>query len=196
MDETGSMFKISKIAKQNWGISPPLGQENSYNLGIGYASSSHSLLNFSIDFQNHFSEKHEKLQNSYITLGLISLFGSAHDFTISNDYAITLLNNSYIDSSTTYSWYNGLTSFGFKLGFGTDIILDFKNSSRYLFTIEIDYNQSLRSVSGATLEYTINDLGNNFKLRFHSFSRGSGVFIRISRRIQVYPWRPNRKVEK
>jgi hypothetical protein len=76
------------------------------------------------------------------------------------------------------------------LGLGFDFYS--KNRHKYLFSFDLFYLQGTRNVQVDTHRIWINDNGEEKIFRYLFMSKGSGIYFTLSRRIQVYPWRPNR----
>jgi hypothetical protein len=76
------------------------------------------------------------------------------------------------------------------LGLGFDFYS--KNRHKYLFSFDLFYLQGTRNVQVDTHRIWIEDHGEEKIFRYLFMSKGSGIYFTLSRRIQVYPWRPNR----
>lgn len=104
-----------------------------------------------------------------------------------NNIDSNIFNTEYTITSTS-AWRNSLY---LNLGLGVDFYSKKKN--KYLFSFDIFYLQGTRNVQIGHHRIKINDNGKDVNFLYSFSSRGSGFYFTLSRRLQFYPWRPNKK---
>lgn len=80
-------------------------------------------------------------------------------------------------------------SFFLALGFFSDVLV----KKKYLFSFSLSYLQSFNYMEYSVHRYMINDNNIEKRLDYTSASRGSGFYLQISRKFQLYPWTKNKK---
>jgi len=104
-----------------------------------------------------------------------------------NNIDSNIFNTEYTITSTQ-AWRN---SFYLNLGLGVDFYTKKKN--KYLFSFDIFYLQGTKNVQIGHHRIKIDDNGKDVNFLYTFSSRGSGFYFTLSRRLQIYPWRPNKK---
>lgn len=84
---------------------------------------------------------------------------------------------------------NNNKSFLFNFGFTDDIY--FKGTN--LLSISLFYSKSNSILNTVGSEITVNSFSENRTYNFSSFSKGSGIYFQLSRRLQFYPWLKKKK---
>jgi hypothetical protein len=102
-----------------------------------------------------------------------------------DQYSILLDDNYSSMDITSYVVRNNTKSLLLSLGFTDDI--SFHN--KYLFSLSLFYSKSFSFLSTVVSDITVHKGGINKTYTYHSYSRGSGIYIQISRRLQVFPWK-------
>lgn len=95
--------------------------------------------------------------------------------------------NDVYEITSTSAWRNSLYG---NIGLGADFYSKKKKS--YLFSFDLFFLQGTRNVQIAHHRININDNGKDINFFYTFSSRGSGFYFTLSRRLQVYPWRPNK----
>lgn len=195
MDEIGSMVRTLTTSKDNFGIEPPPGTIPSYNNSAGRSTSSHAMNQLNIEYSRLFNVKNSIFKNIMLNFGTSLFFGKEHFRSYSNDYNLTIFhNNSTLDSATYFSWYTGRTSVGLKFGIGFDLRVIRKAKELYLFTFDLNYIQGFRVLSDTRFQFAITDNNDKFNINYYSFSRGSGLYFQISRRIHLKKIKPGNQL--
>jgi hypothetical protein len=71
--------------------------------------------------------------------------------------------------------------------------MDIKSAKgAYLFTTSLFYTHSMKIMSDISVRVT----GLNYKNTLNFFSRGSGIYFQVSRRLQLFPWLIKKKSKK
>lgn len=89
--------------------------------------------------------------------------------------------------TTTKAWRNALY---LNVGLGFDFYTKKKN--KYLFSFDLFYVQGTRNVQYEEHRIKILDHGKEVNFLYAFSSRGSGFYFMLTRRLQFYPWRPNK----
>jgi hypothetical protein len=98
-----------------------------------------------------------------------------------------VFNTEYI-KTTTSAWRNSLF---LNVGLGLDF---YTKKNKYLFSFDLFYVQGTRNVQVDHHRIKVEDynLNKETTFRYTFSSRGSGFYFMLSRRLQVYPWRPSK----
>lgn len=105
-------------------------------------------------------------------------------FTISIDSGI--FNTQYIVTSSNPWRHSPYFNFGLGFDFYT------KKKNKYLFSFDLFYLQGTMNVQVDAHRIKVDDHGKEVNFLYTFMSKGSGFYFTLSRRIQAYPWRPNR----
>lgn len=98
--------------------------------------------------------------------------------------------NTEYSKTVTRAWRNSLF---LNVGLGLDFYT--KKNNKYLFSFDLFYVQGTRNVQVQHHRIKVEDynLNKETTFRYTFSSRGSGFYFMLSRRLQVYPWRPSKK---
>lgn len=154
-------------------------------------------------FTNRFSINFTKpliQDNLFLKLGAGLIFSSSGHKKHSQDlfYTTYSFDPFLLDTNITVGrTYSALANYRFSLNLSLGLTLDIKWSKVYLFSLDAIYTQGFKNITAAGFDYDITNLdsGVTTKLEYGLYSKGSGFTIQLSRKIQLYPWRPNRKIK-
>jgi len=82
----------------------------------------------------------------------------------------------------------------FGLGLKNNFYLSTKNKNTYLFTFEAHYRQGLKAIFFTDYTTLINDGGTFLAFSNTLQTRGSGLYLQISRSFQLYPWKKKSQI--
>ena len=102
-----------------------------------------------------------------------------------DEYSVLLDENYSILEINSYVGKNQYKSFLFNFGLTDDISIQ----GKYIGSISLFYSKSKSILNTVISEITVNSNIENKTYNFGSFSRGSGVYLQFSRKIQVIPWK-------
>jgi len=92
-------------------------------------------------------------------------------------------NNTYLEVESDLAVF---TLQNYFLHFGLSSELHFKN--KYFFDVNVFYSHGFREMSVVSTKVTIHDDLSSKAMNYYSRSKGSGFYLQISRKFQVYPW--------
>lgn len=153
------------------------------------------MIRFNFNYQYEFL--HTKFIRGRIQTGFNLLFnpyvknGQFDTFT-SPAFGLEMINQENVmvanKSENIYSYRKRLAP-AFSLGLG----VDFNTRNHYLFSLGINYQQGIFKNVIASHSTPVSINGNVANYVLYSESRSSGFIFQVSRRFQLYPWRPNKK---
>lgn len=124
---------------------------------------------------------------------LIGGFSYAYKKHYNGGPQLILESNDQVDQNTNLYRITTLSVMSlnnFLVHFGLSSDIYYKN--KYLFDVSLFYNHGFRIMSQVNTFITIYDDQNSKKYLYQSFSKGSGIYLQLARKIQFYP----RKIKK
>lgn len=101
-----------------------------------------------------------------------------------------LYNGAYLNKREFFTSYiKGMTTL-LGIGIQTDINLKVKNKTFYLFSFNVGYKQGFKRIEVTTQNFKIIDNNEIFSITYYTTNRGSGIYFEVSRRFQIFPWKP------
>jgi hypothetical protein len=146
-----------------------------------------NFINFHLDYLYRLN-KNPKRINFYFKTG----FGFAYRPTTNNmninsrNLEVNIDKETFMINNSVGSNSNNKTSFLLNLGLACDVN---SKKGKYLFSSSLFYTYSstvLNQINSNVDLYTISGVENkNYKF----YSKGSGIYLQLSRRFQLYPWK-------
>lgn len=196
-DGAGTMGKTSQLTTTNLEGSNIVPEYSNYINGIGYYQTGFAYNRISLAYGVRLTQE-KYLCKLYLTTDFSTVFGDENSMNKYYEQSPTSTsvyyhNNAKHLSTEINSYHFGVVSSLIGIGVKGDIGVKIKDKSLYLFSAEVNYRQGFK-VIGSSL-HTTRILDNNEVIGFSNelVTKGSGVYFQISRNIQLYPWRPNRK---
>ncbi len=120
--------------------------------------------------------------------------GPIHDTYLSPAFGLEPINQEnvfVVNKPESFYAYRTRIAPTLSLGIG----IDFHSKKHYLFSLGVNYQQGFikNVIASHTIPVSVN--GNLTNYLLYTESRSSGIIFQISRRFQLYPWRPNKKVK-
>lgn len=196
-DEAGTMSKISSFQTPNLYGSNDIPSYNTYGHYIGYFQSGFAYNRLSLGYGIRLTN--EQFPTSVYFMGDISIvYGGKNKATWSYEQdqtntSIYYHNNAEWISDEINAYHLGVTSALIGIGIKTDIGLIVNQKKKYLFSMEINYKQGFKSIGSSTYTTLIDDNNETIGFVNELITRGSGIYFQVSRNIQLFPWRPNKK---
>jgi hypothetical protein len=197
-DASGTMSKTIHFATTNH-YPLPAPSYKTYGQGIGYVQGGFVYNRLSLQYGYRLTNENRPYK-IYLLTDFSIIYGKANQstwvFEADSTYISTYFHN---DAKNIYSennfYYYGKTSVLFGIGLKGDIGFKTKKKEHYLFSLEAFMRQGTRFIMFSSHEQIIED--NNKQIGFINGlgTRGSGIYFQISRKFQLYPWRPNKKTK-
>lgn len=164
---------------------------------VTYILGSRTYYKFSLDYNRLFWQDKNKVFSLSFGLGTGVLFNKyinkkKNEFDIQT-YDIPVPEgtpNQHIKSHILNSY--GRNRFAFYLKLNSEVSFSTKKGVE-LFSINISYLKSLNYTQYNQHIFTVYDYGDIYKYMIFQYSRGSGFYFQISRKFQLYPWKPTFK---
>lgn len=191
-DGIGSAVEISTLLLSP--IPNGLGGEN-FNEILDYYKSLHFVNRFSMTYVSRYiSSKAREFPTVTYNLGVSILFGTANSYSPitldTNSAPVELMGGGKIIGFEWTNSYNGQTSFMIDVGCRMNLGLNRKNKEGlYLFSLTATYRQGLKTNQFSFYRVFIEDSSKIFSTSYSSSSKGSGVYLEISRKFDLYPWK-------
>lgn len=96
--------------------------------------------------------------------------------------------NTFMDYSSSL-YIGNMKNMFLNFGFSSEIY----SKNKYLFDLNIFYNQGFHYMTQVQTSIKIYDNTSSNENKYLSLSKGSGIYLQLARKFQVYPWRPNKK---
>ncbi len=191
-DGIGSAVQTSILV----GSSPLSGQVNAphYDEILNFYKSLHYINRLSFMFSKKLINLNEQKYPTFgFNIGFSLLFGRSSSNipmpldTMNGGYSV-VLGGARIKGFEMQTDYNGkiipTIDFGCNVDFGVNRT---RKSNLYLFTLGLNYRQGFRTNQFSFYRYYIDDGGDNLVLSYASSSKGSGIYLELSRIFRIYP---------
>jgi len=110
------------------------------------------------------------------------------------DSPIELATNAKIIEIRNRDWQLDRNIFKFGIGLKSDFFLTTKKKKNYLFTLEAHYRHGLKVIGLGSYEVLIENSDKKLESYYNEVvTRGSGIYLQVSRSFQLYPWKSKAK---
>jgi len=111
-----------------------------------------------------------------------------------NDHPIELASNAKILQIKNEDWQFDRRVFKFGLGLKGDFFIKTKKKTSYLFSLEAHYRHGLKTIGSSSYSTLLDDSGSLVAYTNNAYTKGSGLYLQISRSFQLYPWKTKNKI--
>jgi hypothetical protein len=199
IDATDTKSKVRSLTSANYfGIDPiPENKVYSWNTSVFGVGFTYNRLTFGYHhsiFTDKFNSK------MYLSYDLSVLYGPKNEqfFYYEGDKNSTSRfyhNDSELLSREYFAYFKGITNYSLGVGLRSELNIKKNNQNIYLFNIDLNFRQGLKMMMFTSETFLINDSGKELGFINTIISRGSGIYFQISRKFQLYPWRPTKKTK-
>lgn len=188
-DEAGNMSKTTEFTTTNTTGTMP-STYPIYSLGTSYFQSSFAFNRFTIQHgfclsKESFSSKIYLMSDLSLAVGSDNRMEWINENTLSNN-SVYYHNQAKLVSTKNIAMYYGGKYLMIGLGLKADISVNIKNTKKYLFSLETNYRQGFKVMAVSENIKLINDNNNLVAFSNGLVSKGSGIYIQLSRKFKFH----------
>lgn len=185
-DGVGSAVEVASFLSMGSGLSESMPH---YAINRLPYTSLHRVNRWSVGYYRRIGKRAAAQKNRYFTYAELALLqGRAQQDEVKEEGGLpqTLLYNTAKKTAFhATSVYWGGVAFMLGLGLSADLGLRINRQWRYWFSLDISYRQGFRTVESTTYQTVVEEDGQSFSIDYDTTNRGSGLYVALSRKLQL-----------